>query len=173
VYYFLIAAIIIAIDQLSKWLVVVRLELNERVSVLGEFFEIMSHRNTGAAFGILSGQRWFFIIITIIIVCGLVWYIRKTANRREVLAPLAYSVILGGAIGNFIDRARQGEVIDFLKFRFQFDWFGQQVDYTYPIFNIADAAIFCGVVLAIIHVWRDRGDEREPEEVEEKGSEQV
>ena len=172
-YYFLIAAIIIAVDQLTKWLIVINLELYERVSVIGQFFEITSHRNTGAAFGILSGQRWFFVAITIVIVAGLIWYIRKAAHSGQRLAPLAYSLILGGALGNFIDRARMGEVIDFFKFRFQFDWFGQPIDYTYPIFNVADAAIFCGVVLAIIHVWRDREDEQVTKSTEDKGSEQA
>lgn len=154
--YYMIAAIIIAIDQVSKWLIATQLELNERISVIGQFFELTSHRNAGAAFGILQGQRWFFLLITTVVVAGLVWYIRQTVRRGLVLAPIGYSLILGGAIGNLVDRALFGEVVDFFKFRFQFSWFGTEVDYTYPIFNVADMAIVCGVALAIIHVWRDR-----------------
>jgi signal peptidase II len=160
-YYYLLAAFVIALDQLTKWLIVRNLELHERVSVLGEFFQLTSHRNSGAAFGILTGQRSFFLIVTVIVAAGLIWYIFRTYRRGQRLAPLAYSLVLGGAIGNFIDRARFGEVVDFFKFRFQFDWFGQAVDYTYPIFNVADTAIFCGVTLALIQVWREgRAEQR-------------
>ncbi len=163
-YYYLLALLIIAVDQLSKWLIVTNLQLNEKVSVIGDFFQITSHRNTGAAFGILSGQRWFFVVITVVVVAGLIWYIRRTVQRGQRLAPLAYSFVLGGAIGNFIDRLLTGEVVDFFKFRFQFDWFGSSVDYTYPIFNVADMMIVSGVVLALIQVWRERDYDRDIEE---------
>jgi signal peptidase II len=160
-YYYLLAAFVIALDQFTKWLIVNNLELNERVSVLGEFFQLTSHRNSGAAFGILTGQRSFFLVITAIVTVGLVWYVFRTYRRGQRLAPLAYSFVLGGALGNFIDRLRMGEVVDFFKFRFQFDAFGQAIDYTYPIFNVADMAIFCGVTLALIQVWREgRAEQR-------------
>jgi signal peptidase II len=167
-YYYLLALFIIVVDQLTKWLIVSTLELNERVPVIGEFFQITSHRNTGAAFGILTGQRWFFIVITIVIVAGLVWYIRKTIASGLRLAPLAFSLVLGGAIGNFIDRLLTGEVVDFFKFRFQFDWFGSPVDYTFPIFNVADMMIVIGVTLAMIHVWQDK-QESAPQDAKEQG----
>jgi signal peptidase II len=157
-YFYIIAAFIIGLDQLSKWLIATTLRLNERVTVIGEFFELTSHRNRGAAFGILQGQRWLFLLITIVVVIGLIWYIYRTWRKGLILAPLAYCMILGGAVGNFIDRALYGEVIDFFKFRFQFQWFGTEVDYTYPIFNVADMAIVGGVILAMIQVWRERDD---------------
>ncbi len=168
-YYYLLAVCIIIIDQLTKWLIVSTLELNERVSVVGDFFQITSHRNTGAAFGILTGQRWFFIVITIVIVAGLVWYIRNTMARGLRLAPLAFSLVLGGAIGNFIDRLLTGEVVDFFKFRFQFDWFGSPIDYTFPIFNVADMMIVIGVSLAMIHVWQDK-QETTRQDAKEQGA---
>ncbi|MBO9609815.1 MAG: signal peptidase II [Paenibacillaceae bacterium] len=154
--YYLIALIVIAIDQVTKRLVANSLEIGESHSVIGGFFEITSHRNRGAAFSILQEQRIFFIIITVIVVSGLLWYMRKTIGRRQALLSSALGLVLGGALGNFLDRARTGEVVDFLKFRFRFDWFGHPVDYTFAIFNVADAAISIGVALIFLDsiiVW--------------------
>jgi len=148
--YYVFAAIVFALDQWTKRLIVRHLELNESIPVLGEFFEITSHRNRGAAFGILQNQRWFFIVITIVIVVGIVWFLQKTRKANKKLLPFALSLLLGGAFGNFLDRLLHGEVVDFLKFRFQFSFFGTPVDYTYPIFNVADSAIVVGVALIFL-----------------------
>lgn len=149
-WYFLLAAIIIVIDQITKWMIVRHLEIGQSIPVIGEFFQITSHRNRGAAFGILQDQRWFFVMITIAIIIGLIWYMRKMWKERNYLFTLALSLVLGGAVGNFIDRLLTGEVVDFLKFRFQFQWFGSSIDYTYPIFNVADSAIVIGVALIFL-----------------------
>lgn len=80
------------------------------------FFQIVSHRNRGAAFGILQNQRWFFIAITIAVVIGIIWYLHRTvAERKKKLLPFALSLLLGGALGNFVDRALFGEVVDFFS----------------------------------------------------------
>jgi signal peptidase II len=159
VYYYLLAVAVLIVDQVTKAIIISQLKIGERIPVIGEFFQITSHRNAGAAFGVLSGQRWFFLVVTTIVAGLLIWYIRSSYSKGLRLAPLAYCLILGGAIGNFIDRVRFGEVVDFLKFRFQFDWFGSPVDYTYPIFNVADSAIVIGVIMAIIQLWRERKEE--------------
>lgn len=148
--YYLYALVVLILDQVTKWLIVNRLELNEAVSVIGEFFQITSHRNRGAAFGIMQDQRWFFIVITLVVAAGIIIYLRKSYKEGKKLLPVALSLLLGGALGNFVDRALFGEVVDFLKFRFQFNGFGSPVDYTYPIFNIADSAICIGVALIFI-----------------------
>ena len=148
--YYVFAAIVFALDQWTKSLIVRHLELDESIPVLGQFFEITSHRNRGAAFGILQNQRWFFIVITIVIVVGIVWFLQKTRKGNKKLLPFALSLLLGGAVGNFLDRVLHGEVVDFLKFRFQFSFFGTPVDYTYPIFNVADSAIVVGVALIFL-----------------------
>lgn len=148
--YYIYALIVLIVDQITKWNIVNTMEIGESLPVIGEFFQITSHRNRGAAFGILKDQRWFFIIITIIIAIGVVWYLQKTRKEGRRLLPVALSLLLGGALGNFIDRALFGEVVDFLQFRFQFNWFGTPVDYTYPIFNIADSAIVIGVGLIFV-----------------------
>lgn len=148
--YFVYAFIVLLLDQITKWFIVNRFVLSETKSIIGEFFQITSHRNRGAAFGILQDQRWFFIVITLLVAVGITIYLRKSYKEGKKLLPIALSLLLGGALGNFVDRALFGEVVDFLKFRFQFNWLGSSVDYTYPIFNIADSAICIGVVLIFI-----------------------
>ncbi|MFP4975684.1 signal peptidase II [Paenibacillus sp. CN-4] len=147
--YYLIALIVFLIDQGTKYLIATRLELGEQIPVIGDFFLITSHRNTGAAFGILEGKRWFFIVITVIVVCGIVWYLNKSKDSRKLL-PTALGLVLGGAVGNFLDRALTGEVVDFLQFNFG--------SYTFPIFNVADSCIVIGVGLIILDSLRDLKD---------------
>jgi signal peptidase II len=148
--YYLYALVVLILDQVTKWIIVHKLALYETRSVIGDFFQITSHRNRGAAFSILQGQRWFFIVITIVVVIGIVWYLQKMRRERRKLMCFALSLLLGGAIGNFADRALFGEVVDFLQFNFHFSWFGKEIYYTYPIFNIADSAIVIGVILIFL-----------------------
>ncbi|APQ60303.1 Lipoprotein signal peptidase [Paenibacillus polymyxa] len=151
--YFGIALIIFLIDQGVKYLVATRMELYEQIPVIGNFFLITSHRNRGAAFGILEGQRWLFIVITIVVVIGIVWYLRKTVKAGQKLLPVALSLVLGGAVGNFLDRAISGEVVDFAQFNFG--------SYTFPIFNVADSAIVIGVALIILDTLLESRREKE------------
>jgi signal peptidase II len=156
--YFIIALVVLALDQASKWVIMNRMDLYETRSVIGEFFSITSHRNTGAAFSILEGQRWFFLTITTIILIGVVWYLRKMVRQGKKLISWALALILGGAFGNYLDRMLHGEVTDFLQFRFQFNFFGKAVDYTFAIFNLADSAIVIGVGLIFLDTlieWRN------------------
>jgi signal peptidase II len=133
--------VIIALDQFSKWWIVHNMELYQSISVITDFFYITSHRNRGAAFGILQDQRWLFIIVTSCVVIGIIVYMIKM-KKETILTKLALSLILGGAIGNFIDRIRTGEVVDFFHFQFG--------SYQFPIFNVADSALCVGVVLFLI-----------------------
>lgn len=151
-FYFLAAVVVIAIDQLTKWAVVQYMDINENIPVIGNFFSIYSHRNRGAAFGILQDQRLFFVIVTIIIVAGIIWMMIRTirSGKRQVLFMSGLSLLLGGAMGNFIDRVQSGEVIDFLRFHFEFSMFGLDVNYTYPIFNVADIAVVTGACILIL-----------------------
>jgi signal peptidase II len=137
----MIALVIIGIDQLTKWIIVRTMELGERIPVIENFFYITSHRNSGAAWGILQGQMVFFYIITIIVVIDIIFYMQKYAKDDSLLA-VSLSLLLGGAIGNFIDRLLHQEVVDFLDFYI----FG----YNFPIFNVADSSLTIGVILVII-----------------------
>jgi signal peptidase II len=141
-YYFFISLLVIVLDYITKKLIVKNLELGEHISVIGDFFLITSHRNRGAAFGILQDQRIFFIIITVIILAGIIWYFHSVKNNARSILLVGLTLVFGGAIGNFVDRVRFGEVVDFFQFNFG--------TYTFPIFNIADSAIVIGVIFIIL-----------------------
>ncbi|MNI20789.1 Lipoprotein signal peptidase [compost metagenome] len=156
--YLIVALIVFLLDQASKWYIVRTIPLHESRSVIGEFFQLTSHRNTGAAFSILQDQRWFLVSITIVLVVGIIWYIRKTVSEGKRLLSVALSLVLGGALGNFLDRVLFGEVVDFLEFTFRFSIFGLDVDYPFAIFNLADSAIVIGAILIILDafiMWRN------------------
>lgn len=161
--YYVIALIVFLVDQGSKWLVKTNMDLGQEISVIGDFFYITSHRNRGAAFGILQDQRWFFIVVTIIVVIALVWYIQKIKSQPDKLLPLALSLVLAGAIGNFLDRLLMGEVVDFFKFNFG--------SYTFPIFNVADSAIVVGVALIILDTLLESRREKRREGQQESQQE--
>ncbi|KKI93720.1 peptidase A8 [Bacillus sp. SA1-12] len=142
-FYYLIAAIIIVIDQITKWLIVKNMELGESITVIENFLYITSHRNRGAAWGILQGQMWFFYIITTIVIVGIIYYIQKYTKNNKVMG-VALGLMLGGAIGNFIDRLFRKEVVDFINtYIFTYD---------FPIFNVADSSLCIGVGLLFIHM---------------------
>ncbi|ANA81701.1 lipoprotein signal peptidase [Paenibacillus vortex V453] len=145
--YYLIAFVLFLIDQGTKYLIATNLELYEQIPVIGDFFLITSSRNRGAAFGILQDQLWFFIVVTLIVVAGIIWYLQKVVKEGRRLLPTALALVLGGALGNFIDRLVMGEVVDFLQFNFG--------SYTFPIFNIADSCIVIGVALIILDTLLD------------------
>ncbi len=134
-------------DRISKILV----SNGTSFVVIKNFFSITYARNFGAAWSILSGNRLFLILITIIALGLIIYYIVKS-NKITNIEALSYGLVLGGIIGNFIDRLFFGYVIDFLDFYI----FG----YNFPIFNIADSLIVIGVVILII-ISFIRGDKNE------------
>lgn len=144
--YYVLALIVIALDQLSKWMVVTNMELGESIPIINNFLYITSHRNSGAAWGILQGQMAFFYIITAIVIVVLVYTIKKYTGENKWLG-IGLGLVLGGAIGNFIDRLILQEVIDFIDV-----YFGS---YSYPIFNLADSALVVGVILIGILILKD------------------
>lgn len=148
-FYYVIALIVFIIDQMTKWFVVKEMEIGQSIPLIEGVFHLTSHRNRGAAFGILQDQRWFFIVITLLVVGGIIYYLRKV-GRDKPLVSYALALILGGAAGNFLDRLLTGEVVDFLDFTL----------IHYPIFNIADSAIVVGVALMILDTLLEMKKER-------------
>jgi signal peptidase II len=146
-YYYWIALLVFVVDQITKKIIDSQIMLNEKINVIGDFFVISHLRNPGAAFGILKNQTIFFILITLAVAVAIVWYIQQNRNSGKVLLLTALGMILGGAFGNFVDRALHGEVIDFLQFTFG--------TYEYPTFNVADMGITIGVILIIIDTLFD------------------
>lgn len=139
--YYLTAILILIVDQWTKWLVVKNMKLAETIPVIDGFFFITSHRNRGAAFGILQEQQWLFISITFVVIAIILYYLWQLKNERP-WTSISFALILGGAIGNLIDRIRTGEVVDFFHFQFG--------SYQYPIFNVADSAIVVGVAILTV-----------------------
>lgn len=124
------------------------MDVYEQIPIIDQFFYLTSHRNEGAAWGILQGQMLFFYIITAIVVIGLIYYMQRYARDFALLA-ISLSLILGGAIGNFIDRLFRKEVVDFLDFVL--------FSYDYPIFNIADSFLVIGVIgIVIATIFEER-----------------
>mgnify|MGYP005828980303 CR=1 FL=1 len=140
--YYVIAFSLLAIDQLWKYAIVKWMEIGQTIPLWEGVFHLTSHRNRGAAFGILQGQRLFFIIITIVVVAGIIYYL-QTEGKKNRRFSFALSLLLGGALGNFSDRLIRGEVVDSLEFRF--------IDY--PIFNLADVFLVSGVSLLFLDMW--------------------
>jgi signal peptidase II len=139
----LIAAIIIVLDQYTKTLIVNHFQLHEGRYVTS-FFNLVRAHNPGAAFSFLAGaggwQRWFFTAIALAATVFIIVMLRKQGDQR--LFALALTLILGGAIGNAVDRLIHGYVVDFL----QFHWGG----WAFPSFNVADSAITLGAILLIV-----------------------
>lgn len=144
--YYLLALLTILIDQFTKWLVLTNMEVKESISIIDNFLYITSHRNSGAAWGILAGQMVFFYMITVIVIAMIVYYIQKYAKTNRWLG-VGLGLVLGGAIGNFIDRIMYQEVVDFIDV-----YFGS---YSYPIFNLADSALVIGVIIIGIIIVKD------------------
>ncbi|MDT0147044.1 MULTISPECIES: signal peptidase II [Priestia] len=140
-FYYLIALAVILIDQVTKWMIVKEMYYGQSITIIENFLYITSHRNRGAAWGILQGQMWFFYLITVVVVVGLIIYIQKL-KKQDKWFGIALALMLGGAIGNFIDRVVRKEVVDFVNtYIFTYD---------FPIFNVADSALVVGVIIMFI-----------------------
>lgn len=151
--YYGIALVAILLDQWTKRLVVQNMELGERISVWDPWLGILSHRNRGAAWGMLEGQMWLFTIITIAVIIGIIYFYHKDAKGKPLM-QISLMLLLGGAIGNFIDRLFLGEVVDFV------DVLIPVINYHFPIFNIADAALTIAVVMLFIAIILDEKAEK-------------
>jgi signal peptidase II len=142
-----LAAFVVLLDQVSKAWVLASFRYMESL-VVTPFFNLVLVYNSGAAFSFLADaggwQKWFFIVLALGISAWLLSLLRQHAGER--LLPLALSLILGGAIGNVIDRLRFDAVVDFLDFHV--------AGYHWPAFNVADSAITVGVALMLWHQFR-------------------
>jgi signal peptidase II len=163
--YYVVAIAVFVIDYVSKKIISHTVAIDTgRIPVLGDFFIITHIRNRGAAFGMLQEQRWFFLVITVAVVVGILWYLHRSYRTGSALLLFALSMILGGAVGNFLDRALYGEVVDFLQFNFG--------HYTFPIFNLADSGICIGVALVILDALLAMKQENKPHDNGENTQEQ-
>lgn len=139
----LVTITVIAIDQYTKRLITGTFELFDRLPVV-PYFDLVRLHNTGAAFSFLANasgwQNWFFTGVAIALSAVILWWFFRQPPDR-VVAPLGLTLVLGGAIGNLIDRLQHGYVVDFFLF-----YYGR---WSFPAFNVADAAITLGVSLLL------------------------
>ena len=135
-YFLFVALLVIIFDQLTKYYVVSNFYLGESVPVIENIFHWTYILNPGAAFGMFEGSRWFFVVIAIGVLVG-IWYMKDEINEGGWMMQYGAALFGGGAIGNLIDRARSGLVIDFFDFRI------------WPVFNVADIAICVGVAMIL------------------------
>jgi signal peptidase II len=145
----LTAAIALIADQLSKVYIDSHLAIGEMVQVLKHFFHIAYVRNPGAAFGMFADSSMrvpFFLSVSAIASIAILWYLTSLAANKH-WQHAALGLIFSGAVGNMIDRARLGEVIDFLYVH----WY----EHFWPAFNIADSAICIGVAIMLVCTWQE------------------
>lgn len=140
-----VAAAIVAADQVTKWAIVEWVPLYDKVPI-NDFMNLTHQRNTGAAFSFLADaggwQRWFFVVLATLVSGFIAIWLFHIRKEGPIVLMGGLSLVLGGAIGNLIDRARLGYVTDFFQV-----WFG---NWAFPSFNVADAAISVGAALLII-----------------------
>ncbi|MCL2496867.1 MAG: signal peptidase II [Clostridiales bacterium] len=136
--------LVVAIDRVTKYLVTSNMHEWQSIPVIDGFFHITYVMNDGAAWSILQGQRWFFVIITVMVLAGLLWFLRGVPKSKRLMR-FSLALFGGGACGNFIDRLFWGAVTDFFDFRF------------FPVFNVADSCIVIGVALLTLCVLKSKG----------------
>lgn len=148
----LIGLLVVALDQATKFWIMQSMRLHESIPIVPNLFSLTYIRNPGAAFGLLAGSsdafRMVFFGLTSLFALGLLGTILVRLPEKDWIGQLSIAGILGGAIGNLIDRLRFGEVIDFLDVYIE--------AYHWPAFNVADSAISVGVVCLIIHFAFER-----------------
>ncbi|MGV8146472.1 MAG: signal peptidase II [Alkaliphilus sp.] len=147
---FILIIIILALDKITKLLAIEYLQPIRTLPIIEDIFHLTYLENRGAAFGILQGQRIFFLIATTVVVIAIVIFMYKFKKMHRPM-KLGLNLIVAGAIGNLIDRIRFGFVVDFFDFRI------------WPVFNIADSAVVVGAILVSYIVLKH--DHFEPKEM--------
>lgn len=133
----ILVAFIVVLDQLSKSYIQANMRLGESIPILPDIFHITYILNPGAAFGLFANQTFFFIALAVVMILAVV-YFYPSIKKESMWIKVGIGLLLGGAIGNLIDRIQIGKVVDFFDFRI------------WPIFNIADVGIVCGAFIIII-----------------------
>lgn len=148
--YFVIVLFILILDQVTKAWATAKLQLVDTIELIPNFFRLTYARNRGVAFSLLADSKyemkWVLAAISTLAAIGVGYYLFRTANNNRL--SLALCLLLAGILGNLFDRVRLGEVVDFLDFH----WYEK---YTWPTFNIADAAICVGAALLALEMMRE------------------
>lgn len=132
--FWITVAAAVALDQAVKYAVATNMQVGQSIPVIDGLFHLTYVLNQGAAFSILQGQRWFFVLATLAVMVGVLWLLRDVP-KTDRLMRFSLSLFCGGALGNFTDRLLRGAVVDLFDFR------------VFPVFNVADSCIVVGVIL--------------------------
>lgn len=146
----ILSIIFLIVDQITKILVVNSLVPGENIEIIKNIFSIIYTNNTGAAFSILLGKRIFLIVVAVLIIGVLLYYIKRNKIEKKI-DIIALSFVIGGSLGNLIDRIVRGYVIDFISIKIG--------NYNFPIFNVADILIVIGVFLLLLSSRRRQSDD--------------
>ncbi len=156
------AAAVIALDQLTKWVASSELFLGQPVPILGDLVRFTLVHNTGAAFGLFPGSRGPFIVISVLAI-GVVLYLFLRETYRSLANRILLGCILGGAVGNLLDRVRLGWVVDFIDMGVG--------TLRWPVFNVADSAVTLGVIFLAWNLSRSGHPASDPESTHRPGLE--
>lgn len=139
--YFIIIAVVVALDQLTKYLIRTNFELNQTIPLIEGIFQITYIQNTGAAFSMLQNKTVFLIVMQLAVIAIVLTYLIKKRKKEHRCLLASLSLIAAGGIGNLIDRSVNGYVVDFLDFRI------------WPIFNVADISVCVGCGLLVLYMF--------------------
>ena len=145
-----ISSISFLIYRITKIILCAILKTGESIPIIKNFFSITLAKNTGVAFSLLEGKIDIVIIVTLIVLFLIIDMLRK--NNIKENEKKYYALMIGGALGNLLDRIIYGYVIDFLDFKI--------INYNYPIFNIADSCIVIGMILLLINSIKEKGESK-------------
>ena len=134
------ALFVVILDQLTKFLIKKNFQLNQSVPIIKNVFHFTYITNTGSAFGLFKNFNLFFGLFSIAVIIAIFHYLKKIKINEKIL-QIAVGLLLGGTIGNLIDRIFYGAVIDFLDFRI------------WPVFNVADSAVTISIIFLVILLW--------------------
>ncbi|MGZ8563526.1 MAG: signal peptidase II [Candidatus Limnocylindria bacterium] len=148
----LTALVILVADQVSKGLVVAHVAVGERVNIIGDLVQVWHAQNRGASFSLLQGASILFLVVSVLSV-GMVAYFHRSLRDRGWWVHLVLGVVLGGTLGNFVDRLRQGYVTDWLSIGIG--------DLRWPTFNVADSSLVVGIGVLVLYLLLTNPDRRE------------
>lgn len=152
-----LSVVVFVVDQVTKFWFDNNLSMYERIVVIPDYFSWTLAYNTGAAFSFLAGasgwQRWLFTLIAVVVSVVLVVWLKRLKSDETWLA-VGLALVLGGALGNLVDRVVFGHVVDFILVHWQNRWY-------FPAFNLADSAITVGALLLALDMFKSKKSEEE------------
>ena len=144
-FFYILIALVVVVDQWVKYYIRTHMSMGESIPLIDGVINLSYTRNPGAAFGILEGHTWFFILSTLVVLAAVIYYRIRGDLKGRPLMEMGVALLVGGAIGNAIDRVMHGLVTDFFEFQFVH----------FAIFNVADVAINIGVGLMALSILLD------------------